>query len=234
MKHIQTYSVVKLAPIILFLFATFMSCEKPPGALTDFYFPSEHKVYVYTANDSTGREYWEVTPDAHDGLVTTIYSGNLIQSQYTVEKKYANGMNLEVSKMTQGKNLVDVEIESGFIFPFYEIDSNEVLFYKINWESLTSDGSITNYELIRNRRFIGYENREVLGNIKSCAKFKLDERIISNLDGSIELKLKGVEYYAKNIGLVYRRRSLTEDTQFEQELIEVLSPKEFDTLKSIN
>jgi hypothetical protein len=162
-----------------------------------------------------------------NGISTHVFSGRFQKSQESHESFYSNGVNLEkLILFANGKQTI-ATIESGFVFPFTEIDSSEVVFYRIKWKVATGDGQPTTYELVRNRRFSGYENREVMGKDLRCAKFTLDELIISDMDGNIELKTKGVEYYAENIGLVYRKRQMTEELLIEQRLLQIISVADF-------
>ena len=212
--------------LVLFLFLIFLfACSKPDATLRSFYFPSEHKIYVYTANDSVGAEYWEVIP-TDDGLLFNVYNGLFQLSQKSTEVYYDNGVNLE--KLILGSE--ETEIVSGFTFPFEKLDSSEVLFYHIKWQ-VPEENKTTTYELLRNRRFVGMSSYKVLDDSKNCASFKLDERIISDQDGTIEMKTSGIEYYAENIGLVYRRRQVTESLLLEQKLIDILSPEEFKAVR---
>ncbi len=210
-----------------FIFACFLlsvfACEKDQRPLRDYYFPTRHQVYIYSANDSIGKEYWEIIP-TDEGLKTNVYSGSLTLTQTSVETFYKNGVNLEQLTLQGG----DAKINAGFVFPFDQLDSSEVLFYHVLWNA--SDDQNTAYELIRNRRFAGLENREVMGKEVACAQFKLEERIISNLDGSIEMKTSGVEFYAEHIGLIYRRRQINEELLIEQILLDVITPSKFNAL----
>ena len=208
---------------------TLASCTQQEGPLADYYFPMEDAVYVFSSNDSIGREYWVVKTDG-EALRTTIYDGAFQLNQETIEKRYGNGINLERLTMTRQADKIDVDISSGYVFPFDEIDSSEVVFYQINWQLIDENNAPVSYELVRNRRFIGYEDKVVLGQQKQCIKFKLDERIITDMDGSIELNTTGIEYYARDIGLVYRQRRVTEDLMMEQELLEILNVEEFAAL----
>lgn len=218
----QTFIFMAMSLAVVLI--TISSC-KDQSPLSPYYFPSEHQVYVYSANDSIGKEYWEISP--HDrGLSTHVYGGDFRKSQESRESFYSNGVNLEELTLISNNNAHQATVESGFVFPYEEIDSSEVVFYRIKW-NVNNGTHTTRYELVRNRRFAGYENHEFMGTSELCAKFILDELIISDLDGSIELKTRGVEYYAKNIGLVYRKRQMTEELLIEQRLLEVISIDEF-------
>ena len=117
------------------------------------------------------------------------------------------------------------------MFPYSAPDELEVVYYHIKWKSNPDSGAQVTYELIRNRRFTGYEDFSVLGDNKHCAKFRLEENIISDLDGSIEMKTTGVEYYASDIGLVFRRRQVHDELIIEQKLLAIITSEEFDSLK---
>lgn len=184
--------------------------------LRDYYFPLADQVYVYSAQDSSGVEYWVSEKVGEEGIRTRVYNGKKEIQQESQEKFYSNGVNLE-SMSLDGK---PVEIESGFIFPFQELDSSEVVFYRIKWESVV-DSIVVGYELIRNRRWVGFTSCEVFGESQSCAKFTLTERIISKGDGNIEVSTTGEELYAKGIGLIYRKRQISDAFTIEQYLLEI-------------
>ncbi len=181
--------------------------------LKPYYFPASDKVYVYSSNDSVGKEYWHITP-TEKGIRTLVFNSERELTQTTDEKFYKNGVNLESLQLTNGK----AEVISGFVFPFNEISDKEVLLYHIKWRD---NSTSTTYELIRNRRFVGYKNMLVFQDSVLCASFLLEERIISEQDGSVEMKTTGTEFYAKNIGLVYRKRRITDELHFEQKLLAI-------------
>ena len=219
-----------VASLVVGLLLGLCSCHKQ-ATLQSYYFPSKHQVYVYSANDSIGKEYWEITPK-QNGLSTIVYDGSLRKTQQSHESFYSNGVNLERLLLGGTDKQTEAVIESGFVFPFDEIDSSEVVFYRIKWESDLGNGQPTTYELVRNRRFVGFEEFMVVNKKMTCAKFELNELIISDLDGSIEITTSGVEFYAKDIGLVYRKRQMTEELLIEQQLLAIMTPDEFDRLKN--
>lgn len=192
------------------------ACNEKDKSLQSYYFPLADKVYVYSAQDSTGKEYWVTNMSGDDGLRTRVFNGKKELQQESHESFYSNGVNLE-SMMLDGQS---VEIESGFIFPFDQIDSSEVVFYRIKWRSV-SDSIPATYELIRNRRWAGFTSCTLFDKKEQCARFTLTERIISKGDGDIEVETTGEELYADGIGLVYRRRQISDAFAIEQQLLEI-------------
>lgn len=194
----------------------FLACSEKKKSLQSYYFPLADKVYVYSAQDSTGKEYWVTNMSGDDGLRTRVFNGKKELQQESHESFYSNGVNLE-SMILDGQS---VDIESGFVFPFDQIDSSEVLFYRIKWQS-EGDSLLATYELIRNRRWAGFTSCTIFGKEAQCAKFSLSERIISKGDGDIEVETAGEELYAEGVGLVYRRRQISDAFAVEQQLLEV-------------
>ena len=194
--------------------------------LEPFYYPEKDQVFVFSSNDSIGKEYWALNTADDEKYEITIHDGHFNAMQTIVEKKYNNGVNLEYLIVDS----VIAEVKSGFIFPFDEIDNTEVLFYHVSWTENKGQNPIR-YEIIRNRRFDGYETKSVMGDSISCVVLSLDERIISDVDGSIELSTTGKEYYGRDIGLVYRIKNVNPEITIEQELLDIMSPAEFDRLR---
>ncbi len=224
-------AIIKMLGVILLVCLSLYSCNSPEPPLQSYYFPKIHQVYVYSANDSIGREYWEIKPEGKTTLVTRVYSGSFVLKQESREEFYSNGVNLENLELIASGEKIPVDIQSGFIFPFNEIDYSEVVFYRVNWEVPTENGNNTSYDLIRNRRFMNLDQQKFLGESRDCVKIKLEERIISDLDGSIELSSYGSEYYAKDIGLIHRNRQFTSELLITTKLLEILTVEEFDQLR---
>ena len=87
------------------------------------------------------------------------------------------------------------------------------------------------YDIIRNRRFAGMEMRAILGDSVLCAVLEVEERIISDETGSIELTIKGNEYYGQGLGLIERVRQIDSTLIINQRLVEIIFFDAFEQLK---
>lgn len=203
--------------------------------IQSYYYPledlKEGLVYEYQPinNDSLSVDYWYYRSLEKDGftyLTANYYDESFTVQQFLREEVVSNGMLLDDMYLyafdTLGKQVqVPVEILSGSTFPF-EVDEKEggVFLYKVKW--IVAPEPLTTATLIRNRSFLGDTTYVHKDKEYPCVAFEVRELVESFIegDGYAEPEFKGIEFYAKNIGLVYYRKQVSENFTVEYELVD--------------
>lgn len=200
-----------------------------------YYYPldelKEGLVYEYQPinNDSLSVDYWYYRSLEQNGftyLTANYYDASFTVQQFIREEVVSNGMLLDDMYLyafdTLGKQVqVPVDIISGSTFPF-KIDEVEksIYLYKVKW--VVSPEPLTTATLIRNRSFLGDTTYVHQGKEYPCVAFEVRELVESFIegDGYAEPEFKGIEFYAKDIGLVYYKKQVSEDFMVEYELVD--------------
>lgn len=113
---------------------------------------------------------------------------------------------------------VDVEILSGTLFPFQVRENGGVFLYKVKWRPAGQpQAEIT---LGKTRRYLGDTTFVFQDKSYDCVRFEVHELFQQDQEGVLEQEYEGVEWYAKNLGLVYFRKNITEDFVIEYQLID--------------
>lgn len=111
---------------------------------------------------------------------------------------------------------VNVEILSQTLFPFQVREEGGVFLYKVKWRPASQpDTEIT---LGKTRRYLGDTTFTFQNKTYDCVRFELTELFQQNQEGVLEQEYGGVEWYAKNLGLVYFRKDITKDFVIEYQL----------------
>lgn len=199
---------------VLALIGMFGCVQEVKEQIQAFYLPladlTEGIVYEYESvgSDSFPPYYWyfrNASQEEETYLVGTQYDHNYIPQQLIREAQVKNGMLTEeafiyVTDSMQKQIQLPTTIESGNIFPFEVRDSLGVFLHKISWYNPFDSTGTT---IIRNRRFMGYTNFEWQSELHEAVRFKVQEVIITQKEGNLEIELTGEEIYIKNIGLVF-------------------------------
>ena len=228
----------------LFLFIPFFfSCQPDNGQrnITDYYFPlkelKDGKVYEYQSigNEHDPPMYWYYKSMKHEGneyLLGTGYDAEFLPDQFIREEKVSNGMMLvdfstyEKADSVSEKVQVQAEIMAGNVFPFFVKQPANVLLTSLSWAPPGEGG--TKINLVRNRQYdsdttILFKNKKM-----PAVKFNTIELVEHDNEGRLPLEFRGMEIYAKGIGLVVLRKDITEGYQLAYELKDIYSMEEFE------
>ena len=220
---------------IIWSFLTLTSCSEQ-ASLEAFYFPRTEQVYRYESNGPDRITFWRFNTESPDFLTTTIFNASY-QEQQKITERYLEGgvriQKLQIS-MQDSTGLVkttNAGITSSDIFPFVPLDSTYTYVYSVKW--INPFDSAKSYDLIRNRRFFGYEKCDFKGEERKCVKMKLEQIVADIQEGALELKASGWEWYGEGIGLLKKEISFSEQVKLEQELTEILTIEEFKKQKQV-
>ncbi len=219
----------------------FVSCGKKK--LQEYYFPLEQiskdaKVYEYEyrLSDSTFKMYWyyqSIVQNDSIYLIGTCYNQNFEQLMVMREERVKNGMKLTEMYFyaTNAANAMvrnSVEIEGGAVFPFEVEDSNSVFINIIKYKDV-KDSTIQT-TLTRNRRFLkpmvyDFKNKKI-----DAVLFEMKEEQSENdpKKGGISTISKVDEIYARNIGLIYTKRYLSDSEFIESRLLDIYTMSAFE------
>jgi len=222
--------------LFFILIIGFWSCNTDGKRnIKTYYFPVKElknpKVYEYQAvsNDTLPNDYWYYSTLVQDGNIYftgNYYDENFRVQQFFREEMVSNGMLLSDTYLyataEDGKQVqVPVEILSESSFPFEVSDPSGVFLYKIKW--IVQPEPLVTTTLIRNRRYIGDTSYVYKGRELDCIYFELRELIEGYQEGEgyVEPEYTGIEIYAKDIGLVYYRKDIAENTSLAYELADI-------------
>jgi hypothetical protein len=219
-----------------------VSCGKTN--LQDYYFPlkalqKEPKVYQYEliTSDTTITIYWyyqTIVQGDSINFVGTCYDGNFQVLQISREEQVINGMKLKDLAFygvdEEGKSVkMSANIEGGAVFPFEVSDDKSIFINVIRYNDPIDSTHVTT--LTRNRRFLKKTNYTYKGKNLDAAQFSMKEE-----QSERDLQKGGLthiydveEIYARNLGLVYTKRTLDANHCFETKLVEIFTMQELET-----
>ena len=222
------------AAICLLFFLT--SCGKTN--LQDYYFPlkslqEQPQVYEYQliTPDTAITIYWyyqTVVQGDSINFVGTCYNGAFEVMQISREEQVANGMKLKdlsfYGTNDEGKSVkMSATIEGGAIFPFEVTDDKSVFVNVFYYADPRDSTHITTHT--RNRRFIKKTDYVFKGKIFNAAELSMKEE-----QSEHDLKQGGLthiydvqEIYARNVGLVYSKRTLEAGRFLETKLVDTFT-----------
>lgn len=229
--------------VCLFVFlGLFQSCKQDNRiALKSYYYPTETLdnglVYEYANfrnGQSANTDYWyfrNIKSEEKLFLVGQNYGPDFIPNQFVREEILESGsliregflLTAPDSLGLQQKTMFEVKQKS--VFPFFVKDSLGVFIYEINFEQ--KEDVLLNYNIIRNRRYLGQEHYNYNGKEIDCAVFEIKELYEIESDGVQTFEFRGKEYYGKGIGLVYQRKAMGENVQ-ELKLVNQFSMEELE------
>jgi hypothetical protein len=102
------------------------------------------------------------------------------------------------------------------VFPFEVRDSGGIFLMQLKW--VFADNPPVTTTLTRNRQYSGKRSYIVEGENVEVAVLTLREEVDDQNNGHWTREYEGVEYYAKNIGLVYYKKEIDENFILEYEL----------------
>lgn len=213
-----------LYSFLLLLLCT--SCGEGKRNIKKYYFPliqlqNNGLVYEYETAEEERLPpfYWyyqSIRDTTGKYLIGTYYDYDFTPFQFVREEMVENGMTLadfyfyETDSLTNTQSRIPVEIQSKNVFPFYvDEEKPSVLLYSIQWDD--PKDLETKLTLVRNRQFAGdttyiYQNKKY-----AAIKFYVRELIDNFKEGHLEQEYDGLEIYAKNLGLVYFEKNVSED-----------------------
>lgn len=235
--------LLTLTSFLFFLVLGFFSCQTTDEKrnIKDFYFPIEQLkdglVYEYKPinNDSLPTEYWYYRTIEQDGntyFMGNYYDDRFIPLQFFREEVVGNGTIMVdyfffLGDSTGKQERFPLKILVGNSFPFEVKDSTGVFLFKVR---LTHpiDTTITTTD-IKNRRYIGDANYNYQGENVACVKFSLIGEIDHNNNkGHLIPQYHGEELYAKDIGLIYYKKTYAGGSVLEYGLKNTYPMQEFE------
>jgi hypothetical protein len=217
------------------------SCGKTN--LQDYYFPLKSlkeapKVYEYQLStaDTTLTIYWyyqTVVQGDSINFVGTCYDGNFQVLQISREEQVVNGMKLKdlafYGTNAEGKSVkMAADVEGGAVFPFEVTDDKSVFVNVIHFNDPKDSTHVTT--LTRNRRFVKKTNYTYKGKNLDAAQLSMkEEQSERDLQrGGLTHVYEIEEIYAKNLGLVYTKRSLEAGKFFETKLVDIITMQDLE------
>lgn len=246
----------KLSSLFLMLscliIASFWSCnaDKTPSAPTlpkhdikVYYFPIEDlfegKVYIYTAVNDSLPPYFGYFKNNGGYLTSTYYDYNFKVEQITNETVVKSGTLMNRIQLCQYNEtepdicqVVLPTIEYDNVFPFQVSDSSGVFLYKVKWNDAID--STLEYEVLRNKHFLGFTNYTYKDKVYKCVKFGIREetKVGSEQTGYQTFKAYTEEIYAKNLGLVYYKKNIDNVRNLEYQLTDIISMEALENMFS--
>jgi len=219
-------------------------CEKDSVSkeFMSFYFPiyelQEGRVYEYRPvnNDTLPVDYWYYSSHIVDKQLH--FTGNYYNDRFQVQQFFreiqeSDGMKLSdfilYDALENGKQKqIKVEILERETFPSNYIDSTKTFKMGVKWNIPSEQG--TSISLLRERKYIGRSQHAFRGEKYECAIFKTLENIEHYVedDGYLEPSFPGIEIYAKDLGLIYYKKQLSDEVVIEYELYTTYTMKEFE------
>ena len=213
-----------------------ISCGKTN--LQDYYFPlkslqKEAKVYEYqlvTGNQKRTIYWYYQTIVQGDSInfVGTCYDENFQVLQINREEQVVNGIKLKdlafYGTDSTGKSVkMSATIEGGAVFPFEVSDENSVFVNVIHFADPKDTTHITT--LTRNRRFVKKTDYDFKGKTLDAALLSMKEEQSERdgRNGGFTHLYDIEETYARNLGLVYSKRTLEAGKFFETKLVDTFS-----------
>jgi hypothetical protein len=198
----------------------FSSCTDKKRNIKSYYFPIEHlyegKVYQYDVkiDEKSMPEYWYVHTEEQNGkqyLFTARYDQDFNMRHLVSEEVVFNGTLVSKYFLYDVDSLeksiqIPVKVPQNNLFPFEVTDSTGVFIFEANWTSPKDTTQKTT--VIKNRRFKGDSEVVFQGKKQPCITFSTHDLVEDKREGTLALEQKGIEKYAKNMGLVYLKKNI--------------------------
>ena len=241
-KTKQTINVRFYQTAFLIAFAVLLqACGKKD--LRDYYFPlkqlkEQSKVYEYKIStpDTSFTIYWNYQTIVQGDSI--YFVGNCYDSGFhplvlVREEQVANGMKLK-ELIYYGVNKegyaikTTATIEGGAVFPFQVTDDKDVFVNVVKYSDPKDSTIMTT--LTRNRRFLQDTSYIFKDKKLDAVEFEMKEEQSeqNNKSGGWTHIYPIQEIYAKNIGLVYTKRSLDNGVNFETRLVDIYTMKDLE------
>ncbi len=221
------------------------ACQFSPEGrdIRNYYFPlrslTDGLVYEYrpVRNDSLPPEYWyyrSLLPGDSVFLSATFYERDLLPRQQMTQKMTGQGMILKDLYLYEPDSTRDdvqlqipVQVVADDVFPFRVRDNGGVFVYHIHWTP-PQDPDAT-IRLIRNRRYVGDTTYTFKGERYPAVRFSIRELLEYDANGVFEQEYDGEEIYAKELGLVYYRKTISDALELEYALEDRYSMEQLET-----
>jgi hypothetical protein len=217
------------------------SCGKTN--LQDYYFPLKAlkevpKVYEYQLStaDTTLTVYWyyqTVVQGDSINFVGTYYNSDFQVLQISREEQVVNGMKLKdlafYGTNADGKSVkMTANVEGGAVFPFEVTDDKSFFVNVIHFADPKDSTHVTT--LTRNRRFVKKTNYTYKGKSVDAAQLSMKEEQSERdfKQGGLTHVYEIEEIYAKNVGLVYTKRTLEAGKFFETKLVDIITMQDLE------
>jgi hypothetical protein len=221
-----------MCQIVMGSMAGFLACTSdPPGStgLGSYYFPvnsfpAEGITYIYrNKRDPTAQqETWRYQPLPGGRMLSINYDVNgeelLLQYDRIVHNGVlADSLILLHEDSLQHKQRIAVKVISPNRFPFAPVDSTQEWLTHLDWHQ---PGDSLHVVLERRRRYMGPVDWRMDGKKVKAVRFKTQDKFETERDGWTTSMWWGEEVYAKDIGLVYYKRVISDQMVLEFELAE--------------
>lgn len=243
LKKVKQAIIARFYPLTFLFACAFLSQACGKKDLRDYYFPlkqlkAESKVYEYSfsTKDTSLTLYWyyqTIVQGDSVYLVGNCYDSGFHPLMLMREEQVLNGMKLkELIYYSVDKDGYAVKtaatIEGGAVFPFQVTDDKSVFVNVIKYSDFKDSTKTTT--LTRNRRFLNETSFDYKGKKHEAVAFEMKEE-----QSEQDTKRGGwthiytvQEIYAKNIGLVYTKRTLDNGVSFETKLIDIYTMKDLE------
>jgi hypothetical protein len=219
-----------LCQIVMCLGIFIIGCKSPAEEVRDlssYYYPvndlsAEGTLYTYKNMQDTlaDKEMWRHRKKG-DGLVESInydFKGDVVQRQF--DHIVTNGVLIDslILYFEDSFGITrqqKVKVLTPHRFPFDPGDSTKVWLTHLEWWQPEDSVHIV---LERRRRFIGPVSWEFEGKKIPAVKFRTEDKFETEEVGWTSSAWTGVEIYAKNIGLVYYKRNISDQLSLEFQL----------------
>ena len=220
----KPFIMFRLLPYLLIISALLAACNNDRRNIRDYYFPAldlqNGKVYAYdmTVNGATAPDYWYYRSFVRDsGLFMSATNYNpqfeidqMVRERIADDGSVARSYLMFEQDSATGKAIpVPAKLVSDVLFPFSVKDSLGVFLFNVEYHPL--DNPSAKIYLIRNRRYLGDgPDFEFNGKKYPCIRMGVREAIGNESEGASEIEGVGEEWYAKDLGLVYFKKSYSE------------------------
>jgi hypothetical protein len=227
--------------VVLICVSFLTSCGKT--SLQDYYFPlkslrEQPKVYEYQLStaDTNVTIYWyyqTIVQGDSINFVGTYYNSDFQIMQMFREEQVVNGMKLKdlafYGTNSEGKSVkMSAIVEGGAVFPFEVSDDKSVFVNVIRYSDPKDSTQLTT--LTRNRRFVKKTNYTYKGKDLDAVQLNMKEEQSEHdaQRGGLTHVYEVEEIYARNIGLVYTKRTLEAGKFFETKLVDMLTMQDLE------
>ena len=211
---------------IFLVFTCCLSCQSGTEAsLKMYYYPVPEEgttvAYTYRSPNNADLYYRYELEKEGEGVLGKYFDQNDL-IQLTFKEEYTpSGATLKMMRLTEYDSLmkphtVHAQIITDDIFPFHELKPTELIVYHIKWNSPIKPSRRT--ILLRNRRLLGDTSIVFNGEKIDAVKIDVHENIELEDNGTVEYSSKGVEIYAKGLGMVYYRKRVGDKVDLEYQL----------------
>ena len=229
-RYRSTFAI--LCHFVMYSVIIVTGCKDHPEieeGLAQYYLPAEDlgtkgTDYIYRSKSDTTLppEVWRHinTSEGHITSINYDHIQQVVQKQY--ERIVGNGVLIDSLHLffydSLGRTItLPVRILSPNRFPFEAKDSSKVYLTHLEW---FQPGDSLHVVLERRRRFIGNTTWNWQGKNVPAIRIKTEDKFETEKDGWTTSGWNGEEIYAKDLGLVYYRRNISEHMILEFQLDE--------------